>query len=349
MLWDSAADLAAGSSRLDVPESRQNHPPTHSSTRGERVLAQADPDGLPPVGPSPRSPSSRGATPEISHNTVLHVTPAVLPADGPSVEASAVASPSHVSSEQFYLAGLQITGAMGETAPEEDDSLESFKQALDTAEEELVLFRNVGRRYIDVIRHREYEYRRDRAAVRNQYDQRWVCRYAQKFKCKGRLLIHVRDLEDFMTGAIIVDSCEHNHDPFRLNTFGAVNVVEVLTEESTPAGTSTEEESDATGAGSQANSTPHSLSRLSERDFATDFGGANIEARFKSSPVASRGDVSPDTSGAMAPQNTAETSWDMMANSRDEAGAYQAVRHVQRCKEENQSFGQAADSSGTQL
>ena len=242
MLWDSAADLAADSSRLDVPESRQNHPSTHSSARGERVLAQTDPDGLPPVGPSPRSPSSRGATPEISHNTVLHVTPAVLSADGPSVEASAVASPSHVSSEQFYSAGLQITGAMGETAPEEDDSLESFKQALDTAEEELVLFRNVGRRYIDVIRHREYEYRRDRAAVRNQYDQRWVCRYAQKFKCKGRLLIHVRDLEDFMTGAIIVDSCEHNHDPFRLNTFGAVNVVEVLTEESIPAGTTMEEE-----------------------------------------------------------------------------------------------------------
>ena len=149
-----------------------------------------------------------------------------------------------------------------------------------------------------------------------------------------------------MTGARIVESHGHSHEPFQLNTFGAVNVVEVFTDESTATGATTEEEDPA--ADSQASSTQHSLSQLSERDFAADFGHANIEARAKSSPVASRGEFSPDASGALAPQNTAETSWDMMANSRDEAGAFQAVRHVQRCKTENQLLDPAAHSSGTQ-
>ena len=289
----------------------------------------------------------------MSHNTVLQAgVPSTL-SSTPSPEPTAVASPSQVSSEHFHTAGLPITGAAEEAAPNDSDSLESFKQALDTAEEELVLLQNVGRRFIDVIRHQNFEYRRDRAAVRFRDDQKWVCRYATKFRCLGQLIIKVRDLENFMDGATIISMRDHNHDPLRLNTFGAVNVVDVFTDESSATGTATEDEGhDDRGAAAQDVSsalTDHAISQLNEGDFSMDFGPGNMDEKARSSPVAGRAISNPDNSGVGTSQDMADASWDLMAISQPEAGAFQAVRHVMRFKEEDVPTDAATDSSGTQL
>ena len=205
---------------------------------------------------------------------------------------------------------------------ESSGSLESFMQSLDTVNEEVELLRGVGVRRIDIIVHMNYEYRRDRASEAEKLSQRWVCRYAGKFKCKGKLRLKARDLINFAVGATVSDLQEHNHSPYRVNTFGLADITEVGSDHSSIRSTITDD-TDASN---------HAISQLNEGDFSTDFGQGNMESRARSSPVASREYGTADISEAATPLTTADTSysWDLVGVSQADAVGYQAVKHVKR-------------------
>ena len=94
--------------------------------------------------------------------------------------------------------GEVIVGTSTLTDTDDGEDLDDFLQFLDTADEELVLREDVGRNKIQVILHNGYEYRRDRVAERKKKSQNWVCRYASRTRCKGRIRLNVVDLTNFM-------------------------------------------------------------------------------------------------------------------------------------------------------
>ena len=80
-------------------------------------------------------------------------------------------------------------------------------------QDELLLFQDVGPRKIDVIVYKGYEHRRERGSQCHKFNQKWVCRYAKKTKCKGKFKLAVRDLTNFLEEASITSFYEHNHEP----------------------------------------------------------------------------------------------------------------------------------------
>ena len=84
-----------------------------------------------------------------------------------------------------------------------------------------------------------------------------------------------RDLINFAVGATVSDLQEHNHSPYRVNTFGLADITEVGSDHSSIRSTITDD-TDASN---------HAISQLNEGDFSTDFGQGNMESRARSSPV----------------------------------------------------------------
>ena len=87
---------------------------------------------------------------------------------------------------------------------------------LGKTEEEFVLVpRQVGNRKVNIILHRGYEYCQGRGVFHPGQSQRWICRHASRFKCKGKLILVSTNKVDFMDGASICGHSHHNHDPYR--------------------------------------------------------------------------------------------------------------------------------------
>ena len=129
--------------------------------------------------------------------------------------------------------------------------------------------------------------------------------------------LHVKDLDDFMKGAVVETVCEHNHKPYRVNTYGMANVTEVFT--SDPSYTTSQDDM-------STHSSEHAISQLPESDFSMDFGRDNIASKSKSSPVA----TAQRNSQALGSQlSSLDLSWDLVGLSQD-ANPYQAVSHVPR-------------------
>ena len=213
--------------------------------------------------------------------------------------------------------GEEVLATVAAAEESSSGSLENFKQFLDTAVQELELFTNMGRKGIDVILHHGFEVRRERSAEKRKHIQLWVCRYGTRFKCKGRIRLHVKDLDDFMKGAVVETVCEHNHKPYRVNTYGMANVTEVFT--SDPSYTTSQDDM-------STHSSEHAISQLPESDFSMDFGRDNIASKSKSSPVA----TAQRNSQALGSQlSSLDLSWDLVGLSQD-ANPYQAVSHVPR-------------------
>ena len=319
--WDTGVEQLIGSNNADIPGVLISHADGHSLPNEDRPLVQADPDGLPPVAPLPRSPSSRGTTPDATQNTVLQVSPALRTPAAPPSSASPISAAQvapHDAPEPI-TDGVPVLGAAAAMAADEDSgSLESFKEFLDVAVDDgLELRRNVGRRKIDVLLHNEYEYRRDRATEGVKLTQLWVCRFASRTKCKGRFHLSVKDLSDFTEGATISRLTHHNHAPHRVKTYGLDEVTEIVSVDSSTT-------NDA------SLSTSHAISQISEGDFSMDFGQSNLDARARSSPVAaSRGSWS-NTVDITTPATTLDTSWDLVGVSQEDLPGCQAVRHIRR-------------------
>ena len=298
--WDPGANGTADSLPLEDLAS-----PSEAGDLGtgltHNLLA---PTGRPPVAPTSRSPSSRGTTPDASHNTVVHVSPMQqLNANAPN--------PSGSSSPP--IGDPVVAAASVQAASESSGDLEQFQEFLDTVSEELELFTEVGARRIDVILREGYEYRRDRATEKAKYSQLWVCRYAGKFRCRGRFRLNVRDLEDYITGASISNATGHNHEPHRVNTFGCASVTEVQT--SNP---NTDASADESSQGSSW--------ALSQEDISADFGTSNFEAGMVSSPVAGRD----HTAATPSDVNTADLSWDLVGISQGNVSPFLTVSHLPR-------------------
>ena len=173
-------------------------------------------DDLTPMSPSPTLLNNTDDTSNISFNAIFCSSPARSGGYLPDLEESLIEPSPQLSWELPYSANLSIMGTTS-CAPF-TEAAEGLDQTLASdpaeADEGLTLLQNAGRRMIDVILHEDYEYRRACSSVRGRHDQKWVCRYASRFKCKGTLRIIVQDLEDFMNGASIRHKREHNHDPF---------------------------------------------------------------------------------------------------------------------------------------
>ena len=309
-----------GSNNTGNPNILVNHGESRALSYADHPHAQLDPHGLPPVAPAPRSPSSRGTTPDATPDTVLQVLPAHpmvasdTPVSTPTCQAAAHASPEPPPGDAPVLDTIAV--------PAEDQdsgSLESFMEFLDVAEEEFELRHEVGRRKIDVILHDGYEYRRDRAAHRWRLSQLWVCRYASKTKCKGKFHLNVQDLTDFMTGATVCRMVDHNHPPRRVKSYGLAEVTEIVS-----VGSSSTNDTQSSNA--------HAISQISEGDFSVDFEQSNLDAKARSSPVAmDQGDWT-QTDDLTTPSSTRDTSWDLVGVSQEDANGYQAVKHIRRGK-----------------
>ena len=79
-----------------------------------------------------------------------------------------------------------------------------------TVDEFVLVSRQVGNRKVDIILHRGYEYCQGRGVFHPGHAQRWICRHAGRFKCKGKLT-----LVSFNKVASIIGHSQHNHDPYR--------------------------------------------------------------------------------------------------------------------------------------
>ena len=211
--------------------------------------------------------------------------------------------------------------------PEDENSndFEGFLQSLDTAEEELELRREVGKRKIDVILHRGYEYRCDRASERARLSQRWVCRYASKTKCKGKFKLIVRDLTDFMDGATIAEAVDHNHSPIRVKTYGMADIREVHTNSSSCASHSGGD----TTSTNDTSTSDRAISQLGESKLSANLNGSRVRSlSFDAEPI----DWSTDISGT-TPTSNADASFDLVGISQEGGSSFQAVRHVKRLKD----------------
>ena len=302
--------LASGSGVSPPPSPNASESQSPNNAIGESSPKQDNSfTAQPPVGsPLPSmglSPQDVAAPPP---------TPATTDSQSPSSEVSASGRHSLASNP-----GEVIVGTSTLTDTDDGENLDDFLQFLDTADEELVLREGVGRKKIQVILHNGYEYRRDRVAERMRKSQNWVCRYASRTRCKGRIKLNVVDLNNFMEGASISDPRVHNHSPYRVNTHGLADVTEVTTDDSGAGGHTSDDDTLSS----------HAISQLNEGDFLTDFNPDNLGHKSSSSPVR-RSHISSEFLNSSNPASAADISWDLMGVSQVDTSAFQAVRHVPR-------------------
>ena len=111
--------------------------------------------------------------------------------------------------------------------PHADDSLEQFQDFLDSADENIQLLDNVGKKKISIILFRNYEFRTDRRAVREKQSQLWVCRWAGKYRCKCKLVLDVEDPQNITRSYNATLIGEHNHQPYRPESYGFMEFTEI--------------------------------------------------------------------------------------------------------------------------
>ena len=287
LVWDHAGD-ALENAGPTIPQIVVAPPPgdntTHSTPHSGTLI---DPAATPPA--------NSGHTPDLYQETVIRV------ASPPDIGLQGAAPPT-TNPTPLPSAGGDIIVATAEigASRENSGSLEEFEQFLDTAVAELQLFAGVGRNKIDVILRDGYEYRRQKQEEKLKTSQTWVCRYSTRFKCKGKMRIIRSDQDDFPKNAEVIPLTEHNHAPYRVNTYGCASVTEVIT--SNPSSDSSQAN------GSSALSRP--VSQPSTTDSASDFDVGYPAGRGSSSPIAATdGATAPPTS----PDPSADLSWDLGA------------------------------------
>ena len=119
------------------------------------------------------------------------------------------------------LAPSNVPAAETDTPPAEKSELTPLEKVLkspqtaDLTDGEFQLFPDVGPRKIDVIMFRGFEYRRDRGSQKYKFNQKWVCRHANKTECKGKLKLNVRDPARFPQDTSVTSLCDHNHEPIQ--------------------------------------------------------------------------------------------------------------------------------------
>ena len=286
-----------------------------------------DPHAAATAGPMPGSANSQGSTPEATQVTVVHVSPA-------QVENTASAAPPPVESSQPPAPTGECVVAVGTVGPEAERSgdLADFEDFLDTAAAEIKLLSGVGHRSIDIILRSGFEYRRDRHTEKTKLSQLWVCRYANKFKCKGKLRITTRCLDTFPLGAEVLQLKEHSHPPHRVNTYGWGSVTEVHTSDA-----STDDNTHST-------SSAHAISQIDEGEFSADFDEEIITSKRKSSPATSAtrspSSIDRDLSAARSP--SLDLSWDLEAVSQEDINPYLRLAHVSQGKGQRNSVAPAS-------
>ena len=161
--------------------------------------------------------------------------------------------------------------AESEVSPQNTSSLENF---FDVLEEEL-LFRQEGEsRKTDVLIYQNHELTRDRLADRQCHTQYWHCRHRRKHKCKARLTLRVKNLDDITQESTIHNYTPHCHSPYRMKSYGTVER-SILQ----PTDGSMGNHDEGTD---QSN---HAISQLSEGDFERDFDRDNLTSKACSSPA----------------------------------------------------------------
>ena len=246
--------------------------PTGSGTPGSLRTSN---NLLPPAVVAPLS--SRSASPDFFHDTVVRVSPPVDLQSGALVWTAAVAS----TSIPTPTPALDHMAGVASSAPQPADAAGSkessgvsheFLERLDVLSEEIRLEREVGHRKIDILMYKGYEHRCDRKADRLKHVQLWRCRYAAKFKCRGGFKLDVVDLDDIESDSVVSCVKDHNHQPYTINSYGLANMSELIDTDVQPSDLEETEHS-------------HAISRLDEGEFSRDFGPDGLEARIQSSPI----------------------------------------------------------------
>ena len=213
--WDSKGESSNNCSRGNACSSLRDlsWDQSRNTWHLDAEAASSGSNASSPMGSSPTRRDSTGDASDISFHAIFCSSPNRSGHYLPNLEESAIDSSSPMLSKPPHSSNLTMGTTSCATFTEVEEGLDQTL-ASDPAEAGLTLQQNVGRRMIDVILHEDYEYRRSCSSVGGRHDQKWVCRYASRFKCKGTLRIIVQDLEDFMNGASIRHKREHNHDPF---------------------------------------------------------------------------------------------------------------------------------------
>ena len=230
---------------------------------------------LPPtvVGPL----SSRSASPDALHNTVLHVSPAANLNGAPPLPSSAAglsAPPTSPAPAENHPDVVDPALQTGDDASGPSSGISNgFLERLDVLSEEIRLERERGRKKIDILMYKGYEHRCDRRADRLKFVQHWKCRYAIKFKCKGGFRLDVVNLEDIEADSVVSCVKDHNHAPYSIDSYGLADVSEL--QEIDQGESSAPEDSENS----------HAISHLDEGEFSMDFGPGGLGARIQSSPI----------------------------------------------------------------
>ena len=154
-----------------------------------------------------------------------------------------------------------------------------------------------------------------------RFSQLWVCRQAQKTRCKGKFRLVVNDLVDFMADATATQLVDHNHAPY-------------LTDVDAMVGTNEDTGGDSSNTDEASASNTHAISQIGEGDFSVDFERSDLDGRARSSPVAAARNDWTDVADMSTPASTTDSSWHLI--SQEAADGFQAVKHIKRQKNRQQ-------------
>ena len=244
------------------------------------------------------SPLSKETSPEASQDTVVRVpTPSPTPLARPQPSSTsscqdsaqsdtATASTSRppqpiapsaiVDEPQASISTLDSARSPANLLPTPNKAkLSSSEEAdfcyfLDLFSEEIQLQKGIGGKP-DVAIYKGYDMRRERPSNCRDIDQWWVCRHKVKYTCDGRMKLHVKDLNDITEDSHVIEYFEHNHEPFRMSSYGHAKV-SVLSRRS-----DNEDISDR-------NPTSN-LSNINSGDFSGDFGSERMNDLPSSTPA----------------------------------------------------------------
>ena len=267
--------------------------------------SQLVPVARPPLGPATRYPNCGGNN--GTNSRLFSLRPAI-----PSIS---LAHPDCLSSSKEHthpphsrpVASINRGGVT--EVPKVNRTNKGFLQPAQLPDNliEITFFKNVGRRKIDVILFDKYEYRRDSASEKGRPSQKWVCRYANKFDCKGGFRIIVQNQDDFLNGATISNGRNHTHDPFHMHMFNS-DYLGYSTDDPCAVGAiKTEERPNAALIPARikaSQASTHLISLLHEEDFSADFATYNMDKRATSSPNAHRRGSNPSLRDLSIPSNT---------------------------------------------
>ena len=274
---------------LDAPPSVSNTAPGEPiicspTDQSGAVAAILDPEDSPEPPsyelPPPRTPGPRVAT-SVSDLIMVRSAPSASPVGQGEVVAAAMDddepnSPCHdLPPPEALHACMAAAGDVNEVSPNSTNSLLNF---FDVMEEDtrMQFFTRMGEKNIDILRYRDYDLRRNSLAERRANIQRFHCRHNRKFKgCKGKLKLRVADPDNLVETCEVLDYVHHNHDPYRMKSYGHINVTEL---------------SDIQAQGTAFNnvsdfSNPHAISLINTGELSDDFQASNLNDKVRSTPM----------------------------------------------------------------